>query len=615
MSSPGPEGGAGLRVAAAPTAIAVVALDGQLLNANRAWVARFGKAEGALEMRVAPEGRAALAQAIAALDASGAAERVLPLLQVDGTSAQVDCELSLDAERRVFYLAAHSQAPARRALDEAHERAHRSEQELRKLIDHVPDGIVVMHSSKFVYANAAAARILGYDSPQQLIGVHFSAIVRPDELPESVQRVRQMGSGALPPRNQRPMVRRDGTTVVAETLGFPTVFDGQPATLVIAHDVTDAQRMLAQVRQSDRLASLGLLAAGVAHELNNPLAYVLLNLGQIRKWLVALIDDRAAPQLTDSLKLVEQSLEGADHMRVILGELRAFSRVDDREKVLLDVREVMESSISMANHHIARRAQLVREYGEVPRVRANEARLGQVFLNLLVNAAQAILQKGEVRVKLAAGPNDTVVISVSDTGVGMAPEVLAKIFDPFFTTKPADLGTGLGLSVCQGIVEGLGGTIVAHSEPQKGSTFTVTLPAATEPDEARATPPRPALTRARVLIVDDEPRIARHLAELLEGHDVVVVTSGADAVARLGEERFDVVFCDLMMPKVSGVQVFEQGSRRNPAMASRFIFMTAGAFTPEARAFLDHVPNPRLDKPFEPSQVLKLFDLLISQAF
>jgi PAS domain S-box-containing protein len=607
----------GRYLAAARTAIAAATLDGQLRHANPAWTSRFGAPSGPLTNRVAPEAHGALAGAVAALEQAGAVEVTLSLVQADGSEVRADCELTLDREERVFYFAARQRTAPERSLDEAHERLKRSEREFRKLIDHVPDGIVVMHSSKFVYANPAAARILGYDSPDQLVGVHFSAIVRPEELPQSVQRVRQMGAGSPPPRNERPMVRRDGSTVIAETLGFATEFDGQPATLVIAHDVTEAQRILAQVRQADRLASLGMLAAGVAHELNNPLAYVLLNLAQVRKWLGLVINETSPQQLIESLKLVEQSLEGADRMRVILGELRAFSRVDDREKMLLDVREVMDSIIAMADHHIAPRARLLRDYADVPVVRANEGRLGQVFLNLLVNAAQAIPEASDARhgvhVKIRTDAEERVVISVSDTGVGMTPEVLARVFDPFFTTKPAHIGTGLGLSVCQGIVQGLGGTIHAKSELHLGSTFTVTLPPAdAEPKNEAIARPR-HVTRARVLVVDDEPHIARHLAVTLEGHDVVVVTSGADAITRLREEHFDIVFCDLMMPEITGVQVFQQVSGRDAAMASRFIFMTAGAFTPQARAFLDQIPNPRLDKPFEPSQVLKLFDLLMSQ--
>ncbi len=503
-------------------------------------------------------------------------------------------------------------------LQRALERVSRSEAEFRRLIEHVPDGIVVMRESQFVYANAAAARILGYDQAEQLVGMHFSAIVRPQELPRSVERVRQMGGNSPPPKNLRPMVRRDGETVYAETLGFSTQFEGAPATVVIAHDVTQELQAQAQVRQADRLASLGLLAAGVAHELNNPLAYVLLNLGQLERWLPEFKADPAQAPWGDAQALVEQSLEGAERMRVILRDLRAFSRVDDRESVLVDVRAVLESVLPMADHQIRMRAKLIRDYADTPTVRANEARLGQVFLNLLVNAAQAIpVDTGklhEIHVQVRA-EDDKVVVRVRDTGTGMSPKVLERIFEPFFTTKTADAGTGLGLSVCVGIVQGLGGTLTAHSELGKGSTFTVTLPASDGIAEDPATRRKPlSLRRTRVLVVDDEPRIAKHVAAALAGHDVVVVTSGQEASARLREENFDAVFCDLMMPDVTGMRVFEQVSAHDPKLAGRFVFMTAGAFTPQARAFLDQVPNPRLDKPFTAEQVQDLLGVVLGAA-
>jgi PAS domain S-box-containing protein len=480
-------------------------------------------------------------------------------------------------------------------------------------LDHVPDGVVVLRESQFIYANPAAARILGYASPEELLGVHYSAIVRPEELPHSVERVKKMAAGELPPRHERPMVRRDGSTVYAETLGFATDFDGAPATVVIAHDLTSEKLMHDKIRQADRLVSLGLLAAGVAHELNNPLAYVLLNLAQVRRWLKESLVNPSANRLQSALELIEQSLEGTERMRLILGDLRAFSRQDDRPSSHLDVCAVLDAVIPMTEHLIRGRATLVRDYAPVPLVRANEGRLGQVFVNLLANAAQAIPEGSEraheVRITVRADGASNVVIQVSDTGTGMSRAVLERAFEPFFTTKPADSGTGLGLSVCLGIVQGLGGTLTAESDVGRGSTFTVTLPTS-EPTTVSA--PVPRSSRARVLVVDDEPIIARRLADILVEHDVVVVTSGREAITRLREERFDVVFCDLMMSDVTGMQVFEDLTGRDPTLASRFIFMTAGAYTPSARAFLDRVPNPRLDKPFYEDQVRRLLELVMS---
>ena len=601
------------------TATAALARDGTVREVNRAWIALLGKrwpgrrlAEGA-----PPEDQAALTSALARLSDGETPQFPIHLLADEGIVRRLTCELCAGPGSSYVFCTAREfpaqPGPDAAKLSAAVDRVKRSEAEFRKLLEHVPDGVVVLRDSQFVYANPAAARILGYDAPVELIGVHYSAIVRPEELPHSVERVKRMAAGELPSRNERPMVRRDGSTVYAETMGFATEFDGAPATVVIAHDLTGEKLMHAKIRQADRLVSLGLLAAGVAHELNNPLAYVLLSLSQVRRWLKESLDKPDTNRLKSAVELVEQSLEGTERMRLILGDLRAFSRQDDLQSSHLDVCAVLDAVIPMAEHLIRPRATLTRDYEPVPLIRANEARLGQVFVNLLANAAQAIPEGSprahDIRVAVRAEGASKILIRVSDTGVGMPPEVLERAFEPFFTTKSADAGTGLGLSVCMGIVQGLGGTIAAQSEAGRGSSFTVTLPVY---EQLTAEPQLPAHapSRVRVLVVDDEPNIARRLADILADQEVVVVTSGREAIARLREERFDAVFCDLMMPDVSGVQVFEDLTRRDAGLASRLIFMTAGAFTPNARALLDRVPNPRLDKPFDEDQVRKLLGLV-----
>ena len=464
--------------AASAAAIAVVALDGTVGAVNAAWTALLGaRSARPIAESIVGEDRAALAAAVTRVREGHAAQVTLRLARGDGSEQWLACELTPEPGARSYYCEARDVTETKAALA----RMERSEVEFRRLIEHVPDGIVVMREGQFVHSNPAAARILGYDSAKQLLGLHFSSIVRPEELPHSVQRVRQMTAGPPPPRAERPMVRRDGTTVRAETIGFATQFDGSPATLVIAHDVTEEHGVQAQVRQADRLASLGLLAAGVAHELNNPLAYVLLNMAQVRKWLKQVLAGSSMDVLGEALRLVEQSLDGSERMRVILGDLRTFARLDDRQSALVDVAAVMDSIIPIAEHLFRSRAVLVRDYGEVPLVRANEARLGQVFLNLVVNAAQAIpegsLGANSIEVSIRSEDAEWVVVRVRDSGVGMPPEVLARVFDPFFTTKSADNGTGLGLSVCLNIVKGLEGTIIAESELGRGSCFSVTLPA------------------------------------------------------------------------------------------------------------------------------------------
>lgn len=258
--------------------------------------------------------------------------------------------------------------------------------------------------------------------------------------------------------------------------------EGQPlgATILI-RDVTDRMRMQVQLQQADRLASVGLLAAGVAHEINNPLGYVLLNLERIEGELRQLQQERPHTSLEGMLRAVQMGLEGCGRVRDIVAKLTTFARSDKSEALaLVDVVQALGFAAELAMPEIERRARLVCEFQPVPQVLADEARLGQVFLNLIVNAIQAIpsgdAAKQLVRLATCVDAEGAAVIEVQDSGVGMSAEMLSRIFDPFFTTKDESEGTGLGLSICRGIVTSFGGEIFAESQVGKGSVFRVVLP-------------------------------------------------------------------------------------------------------------------------------------------
>ncbi len=272
----------------------------------------------------------------------------------------------------------------------------------------------------------------------------------------------------------------------------------------------------------------------------------------------------------------------------------------------LDLREVLESAIRMTFHELRQKARLVKAYRPVPNVWADEGRLAQVFINLLVNAAQAIpagdTADNEIRVSLATGPDGQAVVEIRDTGVGIPVEVLGRVFDPFFTTKAVGEGTGLGLSISHNIVSALGGSMEVESVVGRGSLFRVILPpgAPTAPSPAPAKPaPVGEFGPGKVLIVDDDPLVAQTLRRALREHDVTTAANGRQALELLGSARdFDVVVCDLMMPVMTGMELHAVLARERPDLAARMVFITGGAFTPAARAFLNQVPNPRLDKPF-----------------
>jgi PAS domain S-box-containing protein len=390
----------------------------------------------------------------------------------------------------------------------------------------------------------------------------------------------------------------------------------------VNRDVTERRRNEAELKRAserlavaNRMASVGTLAAGVAHEVNNPLAYVLSNLSAASECAAAL--PGAPGDLVDALA---EAREGAERVRRIVAELRTLSRSDDAARGLVDVRAVLDAAVNLARHEIRHRARVVKRYEDVPRVDANESRLAQAFLNLLVNAAQAIpegrAEEHEIRVsaRLADG---RVRVDVEDTGVGIHPEHLGRIFDPFFTTKPVGVGTGLGLSITHGIVSSLGGEIRVASRPGEGSTFTVILPPAAErpaaaPAEVPASAPSPG-RRGRVLVVDDEPPLAQSLRRTLgREHEVVAVSSGRAALDLIQRgDRFDVILCDLMMPEITGMDLAERLDREAPEIARTLVFMTGGAFTTRAREFLDDPARRRIDKPFDLAAVRALVRELV----
>ncbi|HEY3356785.1 MAG TPA: response regulator [Polyangia bacterium] len=383
-------------------------------------------------------------------------------------------------------------------------------------------------------------------------------------------------------------------------------------------------RMQQQLLASERMATLGVLGAGVAHEINNPLSYVKANLDLLAEALETAAaggEPLPAAAVAQAREWAQRAREGAERIRVIVRGLRTFSRVDDETVTLCDVRRVLDAAVGMVWNEIKHRARLVRDYGELPPVRANEARLGQVFLNLLVNAAQAFgdtaAPRNEIRLRARAA-DGCVGVEVEDNGCGIAEENLPRLFEPFFTTKPIGEGTGLGLGICHGIVTGLGGTIDVESRLRRGTVFRVTLPAASPEAVAELSGPvavtAPAGRRGRILIIDDEEMLCSTMQAILRAHEVVTATSAGAALARLtAGERFDIIFCDMMMPDMTGMDLHRRLRETAPEQAERIVFMTGGAFTPRAREFLAEVPNLRLAKPFDMHHLLAMARELLAR--
>jgi CheY-like chemotaxis protein len=376
-------------------------------------------------------------------------------------------------------------------------------------------------------------------------------------------------------------------------------------------------RRQSQLLYSERMASMGTLSGGLAHEINNPLASVLANLALLQQELPKVLPDTELTR--ELLESVAEAHRGADRVAQIVRGLKVFSRGLDERRQPLDVARVADQVLHLLGNELRHRARVVRDFQDAPLVEASEAHLGQVLVNLILNAAQSIREgeadRNEVRVSVETGPGGEMVLEVRDTGAGMSPEVLARVFDPFFTTRPVGSGSGLGLSICHGIVASLGGRIEAESTPGRGSAFRVTLPAS--PGSPGARPPRRpsvATARRRILLAEDDPLVARAVRRTLSrDHDVSLVESGRAALEILAREQFDLVISDLLMPEMTGMDLHAELSRTRPEIANRMIFLSGGAFTEAAREFLARVPNPQIEKPFDPQQLRELIRRLLSE--
>jgi PAS domain S-box-containing protein len=428
------------------------------------------------------------------------------------------------------------------------------------------------------------------------------------------------------------LTRRDGTEIpIADSCASIRTGDGAiSGAVLVFRDLTAqcaAEASHAQLQKqlvfADRMASVGTLAAGVAHEINNPLSYVSSNVDMAIEEVLSIGGASPSGRLRELQAMLHEAREGVARVTKIVRGLKSFSRVEEERRSVVDLVPVIELSVAMSFNEIRPRARLVKDYGRIPLVEVDDARLGQVFINLLVNAAQAFqnsnIEENEIRIVTSTDDEGRVVVEVRDTGPGIPPAVLGRIFDPFFTTKAIGVGTGLGLAISHNIVAAAGGELSVESEVGRGTTFRVVLPAS-RATTSSAPPPNPQmeagpLPRATILVVDDEPALGSTIRRVLRHHNVTAVVTAQDALALIAAgNKFDVVLSDLMMPGMSGMEFHAELVRLHPEVARRVVFLTGGAFTPDAKAFLDRVPNERMEKPFETNALRRMIQKVSKNA-
>jgi two-component system, cell cycle sensor histidine kinase and response regulator CckA len=520
------------------------------------------------------------------------------------------------------------------------------------LFDTFADGIVLMDlRGQILKANQPITRWLGFDQPGEIIGKNALDFIEPEDQPlatEQLGRLLETGNIGLV---EYRAIRKDGTTFFTENVASLVQGpEGKPVAIAsIVRDVTEQKEMRSRIAQADRMAGVGRLAAGIAHEINNPLAYTLANTKALAEEVpriasaltrcCELIRERLGPEdardaLGDAYGLMEkgdleelgtwakEALHGARRVRDIVRDLNTFSRTGEDRAFPVDLNQVLNSCIKVVQSEIKYRARLETDLGDIPAVMANDGRLSQVFLNLLFNAAQSI-REGDVQSNLikisSREEEESLVVEVRDTGCGIQTCDLDRLFEPFYTTRPVGVGSGMGLTICRNIVESYGGEIEVRSTPGQGSCFRVRLPVvdarSEKEDERTAKPVTKLIFAGRILVVDDEPLILSLVQRILAPeHQVVALRSGKEAREILEHDRaFDLILCDLMMPDTTGMDLHREINERDPDLADRMVFLSGGVFTPRARDFIQQVPNVLLDKPFEPETLETLVANLLEQ--
>ena len=523
---------------------------------------------------------------------------------------------------------------AQLALTEAHDR-------YVDLYDFAPVGYVTLDGAgKVIEANLRASELLGLPRAE-LFGRVFSSLVAEDDQDALFLCMRNLRSKGgrhevdLRLRQPEPGERWTRTEWVQEK------GEGRHGRVrVTLNDITEYKQLQARLALTDRLSSLGLLAASIGHEVNNPLTYLLYNLETMADDLPELIRrlaDHQVPgsespadpalggwlselgiELRDIHERALSAVEGAQRIRDLVKGMRAFSRVDEKLIEPISFNTVVETALSMTARETSARARLNKDLGSIPQVSASHGQMCQVFVNLLVNAAHAIeeghAEDNEISVRTWSEDGD-VLAEVSDTGCGISAANLDKVFDPFFTTKSVGSGTGLGLSIAMKIVRALGGQLSVESNVGKGTQFTIRLPATTAEQETagaveEASPGEQL--RGRILVIDDEELVRDAVVQMLSEHEVVVARSGREGKEILSRDTdFDVVLCDLMMPDVSGMDLMAWLETREPSILQRVVFVTGGAFTPKARAYLQQVDNVRVEKPFDTANLVSMVRQLV----
>jgi PAS domain S-box-containing protein len=563
-----------------------------------------------------PKGEAATVRAIQ--EALTARAQVPPTLRTsyvhrDGREIPVDVALgTVELDGRAGAVLFLSDVSDRRTAEAA---LRSSEARFRALVTSAPDAILILRWPYILFVNPEGARLLELESCDAAVGVDIRRHLSADHVRIAEERLKLQATGVrvVAPYEYQG-VASHGKLVEVDVSTMPIEFENGPATLVYARDVTERNLILARLREAEKLTAVHSLAAGVAHEINNPLSYVLLNLEFLERELPDLGGDPA--RVAALQRRLADTRHGAERVKHIVRDLQALTRKDEMIRGQVELDQILDHTLHLLRRELQQGITVTTDFAEAPCVVGNPTRIEQLFSNLLLNAAHALQESDaperSLKVTLRAG-NGHVLTEITDNGCGMTEQVLSRAFEPFFTTKALGIGAGLGLAICRRIVDDLAGRIEVDSRPLSGTTVRVYLPSCDSAPRARPTP-QPAAARGRVLLVDDERAVAESLRHALHDElDVETAGSARDARALLeAGKHFDAVLCDLTMPEETGADFFEYVRVKYPSLAKRFVFMSGGVFNTNTHAFLEHSGCAHVEKPFSLDHLRALLAQLIA---
>lgn len=496
-------------------------------------------------------------------------------------------------------------------LDDA-ARLSRAKSQFEALVEAIPEPVFIVGLGGLSYGNPAAVRLFGYDRLEDALGQDPRTVAHPDDVPELEQRAAAMliERRTLPPFEYR-VYRRDGALLTIEVSSIPVDYQGVPSILTFARDVTERKRSEAALLQADRLAVLGFLAGGLAHAMNNPLSYVLLNLDEIERAIGrGIATDTERERVLQRLR---EAYQGAQRIADVVRRMRALSRIDDDKRSPVDVRSVLESALELMGNELRHRGELVVELGDAPPVQASRSRLEQVFLNLIAHATQSLPETGEGRVELMMrGEGDQVVVDVYEHADVADQGELSRMLEPFPTPREG-MRRMLSLPLCRSIVEGLGGQMTVDDE-NSGLHVRIVLPAAGV-RTAAGSAFRPAfelgaLVRVpvRLLVVDTDVAVGSALRRVLPAdNSISCVRDPREASeALIAGDRYDLILCDSRLPDAGAKLLVDDLEAHAPELLKRVALMLGEPATDADRELLARIRDQCIDKRFDRDEVRTL---------